>query len=449
MAQMYYVVTRLGIPPRYIKAVKTDALILAIPARKLAVVKALADHRLDQMHTLRRDYELGSDPTQRFLNAHSEVTPIASSDPVFRFSEVGQPLHGNYKKPERSVQPPAAIPPWRDLTEADSHAAVMNGQSLWVTGAPGTGKTFFVRELVKAIREQGRIVDVITKTHSARVNFGEMAQTADHYVRQKIRTGGGVHCGVLVLEEITMSEAQLWSDTCKLSLADVAFILCGDFAQFPAVCEHWAGCGVPDGALEKSDMVRDLAGSNRLTLTVNKRSDPILFEFYTSLARRTLADALEEARRRFPLTSLPATTLVISHARRRYLNMQRNLKEKPPDAIFFKAPGGTTGGTSPQSMWLWPGLKVVGAGGAVPKGVFESLQTVSEDEVTLHNGTRLTAHQTIRSLRLAYALTYPSCQGLTIRGRVRLDSTESNHFTWKHLYVGSSRCTAHDLLEVV
>ena len=114
-------------------------------------------------------------------------------------------------------------------------------------------------------------------------------------------------------------------------------------------------------------MVRDLAGGNRLTLTVNKRSGPILFEFYTSLARRPLADALEEARCRFPLTSLPATTIVISHARRRDLNMQRNLKEKPPDAIFFKAPGGETGGASPQSMWLWPGLKVVGTGGQYRK----------------------------------------------------------------------------------
>ena len=233
-----------------------------------------------------------------------------------------------------------------------------------------------------------------------------------------------------------------------MSLADVAFVLCGDFAQFAAVCEHWAGCDVPDGALENSDMVRDLAGSNRLTLTVNKRSDPVLFKFYTSLAQRPLADALEEGRLRFPLTALPATTIVISHARRRYLNMQRNLHDRPPHAIFFKAPGGKTGGTSPQSMYLWPGLKVVGAGGAVPKGVFESLQTVSEDEVTLHSGTRLTAHQAIRSLRLAYALTYPSCQGLTITGRVRLDCTDSRHFTIKHLYVGSSRPTASALLEI-
>ena len=84
------------------------------------------------------------------------------------------------------------------------------------------------------------------------------------------------------------------------------------------------------------------------------------------------------------------------------------------------------------------------------KGVFETVAHVTPGEVVLHSGTRLTAHQAVRSLRLAYALTYPSTQGLTIGpGVVRLDCTENRHFTWKHLYVGASRCTAHTLLEVV
>ena len=243
-------------------------------------------------------------------------------------------------------------------------------------------------------------------------------------------------------------EHQLWSDVSKLALGGVAFILCGDFSQFPACCESHVGCTIPEGALEQSYMIRDLSGGNRLILTENKRSDQILFDFYTSLSTRPLAEALQEARLRFPVTDRPATTIVISHARRRYLNMQRNLAEKPPDAVFFRAPA-TGGKTGPQSMWLWPGLNVVGAGGAVKKGVFETIAQATSKEVVLHSGTRLTAHQTARSLRLAYALTYPSVQGLTIGDVVRLDCTENRHFTWKHLYVGVSRCTAHHMLEVV
>ena len=173
----------------------------------------------------------------------------------------------------------------------------------------------------------------------------------------------------------------------------------------------------------------------------------ILFDFYTSLSTRPLVEVLQEARIRFAVTDRPATTLVISHARRRYLCMRMNLAEKPTDAVYFRAP--VPGKTGPQSMWLWPGLTVVGAGGSVKKGVFETVKDATPDEVVLHSGTRLTAHQAVRSLRLAHAITYASAQGLTIRGVMRLDCTSNRHLSWKHLYVGASRCTAHTLLDPV
>ena len=207
---------------------------------------------------------------------------------------------------------------------------MLAGQSLFVQGSPGPGKTFFVRELVKALRESGKRVDVIAKTHASVSNFSEGAQTADHWVRKRVRAGGSVLIDTLVCEEVSQMEVQLWCDICKVSLAEnVSFILCGDFLQFPAVCESHAGCPVPEGALEHSHMIRDLSGGNRLTLRENKRSDPTLFDFYTSLTARPLAEVLQEARIRFPVTSRPATTIVISHARRRFLNMRSNLKEKP------------------------------------------------------------------------------------------------------------------------
>ena len=251
-----------------------------------------------------------------------------------------------------------------------------------------------------------------------------------------------------------MMDCQLWADVCKLALGDVRFILCGDFQQFPDVCEHWAGCSVQDGALEHSDMVQDLAGSNRLTLKTNMRSDQELFDFYTGLTDRPLAEALLEARARFPCTSRVAeTTLVISHVRRRFINRQRNRHDKPRDAVYLRAPMSGKTGTGPEPMWVWPGLRLVGAGcGQVKKGVFETVATVSEADgvvtVTLHSGLSLVGAQAVRTLRLCSAITYASCQGLTLHGVVRLDCTESSHFTCRHLYVGSSRCTSHQLLEI-
>ena len=66
----------------------------------------------------------------------------------------------------------------------------------------------------------------------------------------------------------------------------------------------------------------------------------------------------------------------------------------------------------------------------------------------LTNGLVLTHEQAVQSLRLTYAMTYASCQGLTLPGLVRLD-TQSEHITIKHLYVGLSQATSADLVEVV
>ena len=146
-------------------------------------------------------------------------------------------MQGTYTSPSMDVAPPAPVAPWRDLSEEEAISAVLEGQSLFVQGSPGSGKTYFCRELVKSLRKGKRVVDIITKTHAAVQNFGEGAVTADHWVRQKIRNGGSVQCDVLVCEEITQMEVQLWADVCKFSLAEgVAFILCGDYNQFPPIC---------------------------------------------------------------------------------------------------------------------------------------------------------------------------------------------------------------------
>jgi hypothetical protein len=73
---------------------------------------------------------------------------------------------------------------------------------------------------------------------------------------------------------------------------------------------------------------------------------------------------------------------------------------------------------------------------------------VQSDRLNLTCGLQLSHEQAVKSLRLAYALTYASCQGLTLRGVVRLE-TDSPNFTMKHLYVGISRAVGADLVEVV
>ena len=76
-----------------------------------------------------------------------------------------------------------------------------------------------------------------------------------------------------------------------------------------------------------------------------------------------------------------------------------------------------------------------------------TIRSVTEEAVLL-DGITLTHPEAVKSLRLAYAMTFASCQGLTLAGRVRLE-VDSVHMTTRHLYVGISRATAADLVEVV
>ena len=92
-----------------------------------------------------------------------------------------------------------------------------------------------------------------------------------------------------------------------------------------------------------------------------------------------------------------------------------------------------------QNMLVWPGLRLIGGGGKIPKGVFVA---VTEVEPQL----RLKQQELLRATRLSHAVTYASCQGLTLQGRVRLD-LGSVHLSLRHLYVGASRATSSDLLE--
>ena len=185
-----------------------------------------------------------------------------------------------------------------------------------------------------------------------------------------------------------------------------------------------------------------------MVLTENMRSDARLFEAYTDLGSN-LQEALERTRALFPASQRPARyTLTISHRNRMRINRLRNMQDaKDWDSIFLKAPKGTRGGNLPQDMILWKGLQLIGAGHRCLKGLFYEVEEVTEEMVRLTSGLVLTHEQAILSLRLCYALTYASCQGLTLPGVVRLD-TRSNHFTLKHLYVGLSRGTAADLVEV-
>ena len=179
--------------------------------------------------------------------------------------------------------------------------------------------------------------------------------------------------------------------------------------------------------LEHSQLVLDLTGGHRHELTENMRSDPGVFDFVKWLRvgepdAPVLEEAKARARKLFPAKpGWPETTLVISHARRVAVNAAANRALQPPGAKLLVLETGVEIALAPESqqqspqnraqnMLVWPGLRLIGGGGKIPKGVFVAVTEVEPEHVKLDNGLRLKQQELLRATR-RHAVTY----------RVRLD----------------------------
>ena len=78
-----------------------------------------------------------------------------------------------------------ALRRWREVEDPLEHCAA--GNSLLLTGLPGTGKTYLARKIVARLREQGEAVHLVSKTHCSAQNLRLGAQTADQVRPQRER----------------------------------------------------------------------------------------------------------------------------------------------------------------------------------------------------------------------------------------------------------------------
>ena len=125
----------------------------------------------------------------------------------------------------------------------------------WCWGSQALAKTHIMSKLVDRLRESGKVVHVISKTHTASARAGGC--TADHYVRKCVLRGS-CPADVLWVDEISQLDAGLWAQLNKLSVTGLRFLLSGDFNQFGPLASSFRGTKVADDALEKSVLLRTL-----------------------------------------------------------------------------------------------------------------------------------------------------------------------------------------------
>jgi hypothetical protein len=340
---------------------------------------------------------------------------------------------------------PTTHPEYEDLSQEEATRRVVNGDALLVLGLAGTGKSHYARDLVSRLRAQGLKVECMAKTHVAAQRI--QGVTCDHWVRRHVLNGHS-EAQVLWVDEVFQVDVAVLAQLNKLTRTNTRFLLTGDPHQFEPLANSWRGCAVGPGRLENSRLLRHLAGGHRLTLTVCLRSDVRLFSFYASLVHgeRPLAECIAAAREQFGLRGHAEHNLVISHRRRVSINRRLNRAAKPAEgAVWVPVALVRSDMNEAQSMWLWPGLRMLGCCHAerdgLRNGVTYTLEAVDAEGVTIA-GQRVPMEVVKRHLRLAHCQTYASCQGTEFTGTLRLWDAESPHFTRRHLYVGLSRARA-------
>jgi hypothetical protein len=278
---------------------KTDSILYKPLKRTRPRIDSLTFRDLD---TLRDLHEPA--PKMRRLDQYCLMAAIHADDPVYRVQVVGEkdPLKCDPNKPKRTWDLALNPRTWHHLSPEEGERRVMEGGSLLVQGIAGTGKTFFLRGVVERLRAQGKVVDVISKTHVASRRAGGV--TADHWVRRYV-LAGCPRCDVLWVDEISQLDVGLWLQISKLTYTGMCFLLSGDFNQFAPLGNTFRGAQVAETAFEASGLLHTLSSGNTVTLTTCMRSDSELFSFYSSLIAGgsryeiPLTEAVKQAKAQF------------------------------------------------------------------------------------------------------------------------------------------------------
>ena len=205
-------------------------------------------------------------------------------------------------------------------------------------------------------------------------SLGAQVRARGERAKAGLAGGGGDHA----------VDMALWADLACVGLnADVKFLL-GDFRQLPAVLDSWAGRPI-SAPLEHSQLIRDLAGGHRRKLTENMRSNPGIFNFVKWLrVGKEACPTLEQAKARLK-ELYPSKRMAVNAAANRALAPEASKLLELETQVIHIDLGETQNGcsqtqNSPQSMRVWPGLRLIGAGGKIPKGVFVAVAEVDRTE---------------------------------------------------------------------
>ena len=399
--------------------------------------------------------------TNKLKNITLEELGLTGKSNAFRIEEDyirDKPKHAY--DPLSSCDPPTCGFQWHSIVERDDvdvlaiarHIVSEKGEGLFLSGAGGTGKSWVAMRLVEELEKLGHKVVKTALTHVAARNLGGC--TLASFVHKYILNGS--FRGTLVVDEISLLGTSMLNFLNMLCLANVRFILIGDFAQLPPIANYWCAKELLENKFAKSRLLHTMSSGNILHLTKCRRSSGFLFDFYTSLyetganGHLSIREMVELSRRTFPPKPGNARwNLCISHGKRQTVNrvcwlaeckgkelLSCKLSDEIVDHIFVGCP--LIGCTTERNKTVNGAFYVVN--GWDDEHVFiQDIETQETIDLPI---------KSTKNCRLGWSITYHAVQSRTLREHVRLHDVTHPRFTKEMLAMGLGRAVAAENLDV-
>jgi len=151
-------------------------------------------------------------------------------------------------------------------------------QSCNIIGSAGVGKSYLIKNIVDVLNERGKKYAILAPTNKAALNIGGMTihkfLGMDH--TQKIRKNMLRKLrsyDYIILDELSMVGSLIYNqlNLAKKQSEKIKFLLIGDFKQLPPVKDD-------EYDYENTRILKQLCDYNRFELTINKRSDDVMWD---------------------------------------------------------------------------------------------------------------------------------------------------------------------------
>ena len=179
MAQISDMIVKLGCPMKSIFQYKTDSILFDPPKRKACQINSVINQctftDLNNIHNKNR------------INMFSNLTEHNSTERVYRIKPTRDKndfLNCETKLPITNYKYTYDNFTW---THVDAFETIKQNKSIFLTGAPGTGKSYLVKQIIQHLRDNNKTVLVTSKTHVAAQ--GIEGDTLNHIQHKFLKRG--------------------------------------------------------------------------------------------------------------------------------------------------------------------------------------------------------------------------------------------------------------------